>query len=158
MWMRIIMSYRFVLDSYAWVEYAIGSKMGGFVDFILKKSSCITPSIVIAELSDKFHRESKLSEWLILFKFIKHNSRVISLDDNLAEKSGRCKLTLRNMQEPGEKKIGLADAIIYQTAIDHNSKLVTGDEHFEKIKNVISLKRIDTLQEIKEKIRNNRKL
>ena len=146
------MSYRVVLESYAWVEYAIGSQMGDFVDFILKNTSCITPSIVIAELSDKFHREKKLSDWQILFKFIKHNSRIIPLDANLAEKSGGCKLTLREMQKPGEKKVGLADAIIYQTSLDQNCKLVTGDEHFEEINDVVYLKRIDTLGEKKEQI------
>ena len=51
--MKIIMNYKFALDSYAWIEYAIGSQMGEFINFIIKYTTCITPSIVIAELSDK---------------------------------------------------------------------------------------------------------
>jgi len=131
------MSYKFVLDSYAWVEYSLGSTMGKFVDFLLKNTSCITPSIVIAELSDKFHREKNLKEWQILFKFIKHKTEIISLDAMLAHQSGECKNFLRGQQQSSEKKVGLADAIIYQTSISQDSRLVTRDEHFEATKEVV---------------------
>ena len=151
------MNYRFVLDSYAWVEYAIGSQMGKFVDFLLKYTACITPSIVIAELSDKFHREDKVSDWQILFKFIKHKSIINTLTENLEEKSGGCKLILRGMQKSEEKKIGLADAIIYQTALDNDCELVTGDKHFEAINGIVYLKKKEMLVKIKEKILKNLK-
>jgi hypothetical protein len=32
------MKYKFVIDSYAWVEYAIGSNMGEFVEFLLNNT------------------------------------------------------------------------------------------------------------------------
>ena len=57
------MNYKYVLDSYAWVEYIIGSPMGRFVQLFLDMAElCYTPSIVIAELSTKFEREDKQKE------------------------------------------------------------------------------------------------
>ncbi len=149
------MNYKFVLDSYAWVEYTIGSKMGEFVKFLLKHVTCITPTIVIAELSDKFHREKNEDDWQILYKFIKHTTTIIFLDTTLAEQSGTRKMLLRDKQQPTEKKVGLADAIIYQTALSEESQLVTGDEHFASIESVVYLKNVDLLEEVKLDILNN---
>ncbi len=153
--MMRIMSYKFVIDSYAWVEYLLGSTAGKFVDFLLKNASCITPSIVIAELSDKFHREKNLKEWQILCKFIKHKTEIISLDAILADHSGKCKNFLRRQQLPNERKVGLADAIIYQTSISQDSRLVTGDEHFESSKSVVYLKNRKAVEKIRTDITKN---
>lgn len=146
----IFMNYSFTLDSYAWVEYVIGSEMGKFVEFILKRATCFTPSIVISELSDKFHRENNLDDWFLLLKFIKHKSKIINLTENIADESGKCKGLLRKSQKSGNKKIGLADAIIYQTALYQESKLITGDEHFESREEVVYLKRVNQLARIKQ--------
>jgi len=134
------MSVKLALDSYAWVEYASGSQIGEFVDFLLNHAECITPSIVIAELSDKFHREERIGEWQVLYKYIKHKTTIITLDGDLADLSGGCKKWLRDSQKAREKKAGLADAIIYQTALLKGCKLVTGDEHFEAVADVVYLK------------------
>jgi predicted nucleic acid-binding protein len=146
------MKYKFVIDSYAWVEYAIGSNMGEFVEFLLNNTECFTPSIVIAELSDKFHRENKLKDWGLLYKFIKNATQIIPLSDKLAFQSGQQKIKLREKQKPGEKKVGLADAIIYQTSLNHEAKLVSGDEHFKNIKNVLYLKKMAKIKQEMKKI------
>jgi len=131
------MNYRYVLDSYAWVEYIIGTRMGRFVQSFLEMAEqCYTPSIVIAELSTKFERENKQKEWEMFFKFIKNKSSIVPLDSNLANQSGKMKIELREK----EKTIGLADAIIYQTAINLNASLITGDKHFEDFPEIIYLK------------------
>ncbi len=134
------MKYKYVLDSYAWVEYVIGSLMGEFVEFLLNNADCFTPTIVIAELSDKFHREKKLKDWELLFKFLKNTTQIIPLSEMLAFQSGQQKTKLRKKHLPGDQKVGLADAIIYQTSLNHEAKLVSGDDHFKNIKNVIYLK------------------
>ncbi|QEE16523.1 PIN domain-containing protein [Promethearchaeum syntrophicum] len=154
------MNYKYVLDSFAWVEYAIGSNMGEFVEFLLNNADCFTPTIVIAELSDKFHRENQLKDWMLLYKFIKNATQTIPLSDNLAFQSGQQKTKLRENQHTGEKKIGLADAIIYQTSLNQEAKLVSGDDHFRNIKNVLYLKNMakikQEMKKIKEfKLRNN---
>jgi predicted nucleic acid-binding protein len=134
--MRRIMNSKYVLDSYAWVEYSIGSSMGEFVKEILELASCYTPSIVISELSYKFTRENKREEWMKFLRFIKLRTEIILLDVVLSDESGEQKFILRQK----EKKMGLADAIIYQTANSLNAQLVSGNIHFEKISNVIYLK------------------
>ncbi|HME51148.1 MAG TPA: PIN domain-containing protein [Candidatus Lokiarchaeia archaeon] len=141
------MSCKFVLDSYAFMEYVNGTSMGQIVREALINGTCVTPSIVIAELSNKFHRSGRDDEWEPLLKFISAKTHVMPLDKQLASKSGKQKVALRQRV----KSIGLADAIIYQTAIEAGGNLVSGDEHFEAFYDVIYLKRPD---EALEKIRN----
>jgi predicted nucleic acid-binding protein len=153
------MKSNYLLDTYAWVEYVIGSNMGEFVDTMLKTNNIFyTPSIVIAELSDKFNREDKLNEWNTLYKFIKHNSEIVILDEVLANQSGKQKKELREKLadlENQDNKVGLADAIIYQTALNLKGKLITGDSHFENIEGVLYLKNSDSLQKELDLIEKN---
>jgi predicted nucleic acid-binding protein len=137
----------YVLDSFAWVEYVLGSPMGSFVEYLLKipDVELITPSIVIAELSFKFQLEQN-PKWDMLRKFIKIKTKSIDLTYEMAEKSGTQKLQLRKTI----KGIGLADAIIYQTSIEMSAKLVTGDPHFEMIKDVVYLARPEDIEKEKD--------
>ncbi|MHA1112630.1 MAG: PIN domain-containing protein [Promethearchaeota archaeon] len=145
----------YVLDAFAWVEYSIGSIMGKFIDEILKNAPCYTPTIALAELSDKFHRESKLEEWALLFRFIKSRSSVIPLDEVLAVQSGKQKHLLRNMKvkKIDMSQVGLADAIIYQTTLNFKCKLVTGDDHFKNVPYVVFLKDETQIKNELEKIK-----
>jgi predicted nucleic acid-binding protein len=133
------MSYKFVLDTYALIEYATGTEMGRVVKEALDHGQCITPSIVIAELASKYCRENRSQEWEPMLKFIKAKTRVLPLDASLASKSGIQKVSLRKRV----KDISLVDSIVYQVAIDSGARLVTGDEHFETIPDVIYLKHVE---------------
>ncbi|MCF2141790.1 MAG: PIN domain-containing protein [Candidatus Lokiarchaeota archaeon] len=116
--------------------------MGELVQFLLnhEKCQCFTPSIVIAELSDKFNRENKQEKWKILLKFINNKTEIVNLDIKLADQAGKIKIDLRKMQQSRTQKLGLADAIIYQTAVHKEAKLISGDEHFKDFSGVIYLK------------------
>ena len=46
-----------MIDSYAWIEYFKGSEEGKRAKRYTEKGNCVTPTIVLAELSDKYHRE-----------------------------------------------------------------------------------------------------
>ena len=143
-WMKI-MSYKIVFDSYAWVEYIIGSPMGKLVEeFLEKAEQCYTPSIVIAELSTKFERENRQKEWETTCKFIRNKTVIIPLDLELANQSGKRKIILRKKA----KTIGLADTIIYQTALSLEAILLTGDEHFENFSEVIYLKNTSMVEKV----------
>jgi predicted nucleic acid-binding protein len=124
------MTSKYVLDSYAWVEYFGGTHKGKKVKELLESRTCFTPSIVIAELSNKYERENK--DWGICSSFIQLNSEIISLDFPIAEKSGKIKQIIRKKYK---SKFGLADAIILATAREFNAKVVTGDQHFKHLKN-----------------------
>ena len=149
------MSNSYVIDTFAWVEYALGTEMGAFVAELLNApdSTLYTPAIVIAELSFKFNNEN-IGDWGTFFKFIKEKTQVVPLDGSTANQSGLQKQQLRAT----EKGIDLADAIIYQTALNLHAALISGDEHFKAIDGVIYLKNSvqveDRLAEIRKRGQN----
>lgn len=126
----------YLLDTYAWIEYFIGSKEGELVNNLIDHQIIHTAIISIAELSDKYHREDLVDEWEKRYQFIVLKSNIISCSLKIAKNSGFRKLKLRK----NNKSIGLADAIIVETASQHGLMIVTGDSHFEKIDNVYFLK------------------
>ncbi len=91
--------------------------------------------MVIAELLFKFQNET-LGDWDLFFRFIKSKTAIVSLDSLTAEKGGVQKFLLRSKVPD----IGLADAIIYQTALNLDAVLISGDAHFKDVPNVIYLK------------------
>lgn len=129
----MLMSEAFVLDSFAWVEYFLGSKSGEKVKEFVENNECITPTIVIAELSAKYSNENK--EFSDKLKFIKFNTKVITLTDEIAEFAGKIKTQQRKIK----KDFGLADSIIYATALSYDAKVISGDPHFENIKEAIMI-------------------
>jgi len=46
-----------VLDSYAWIEYFLGSDTGRTVREYLNTEEVVTPSIVLAEIARKYLRD-----------------------------------------------------------------------------------------------------
>ena len=54
-----------VLDSYAWVEYFIGSDSGRVVKECLDGEEAFTPSIVLAEVARKYLREGVGEEYVL---------------------------------------------------------------------------------------------
>jgi len=124
---------KIVLDTYAWIEYFKGS-MEKARKFIDGNFELFTPSIVIAELSDKYRREN-IQEWEVRNRFIKLKSRIIYLDEKIADKAGELKQLLRKTH----KDAGIADAIILAHAYALDAKILTGDEHLKDLENSIDL-------------------
>jgi len=124
------MSSSVVLDTFAWVEYFRGTKKGKAVDQILKGgANAITPSIVLAELSDIYHRNNNRF-WERDLTFIVARTVIKELSLDIAVKAGEIKNTVRKKYKT---KFGLADAIILATAKQFGAVLVTGDRHFKNI-------------------------
>jgi len=123
---------RFVLDSFAWTEYFRGTKRGERIRLLLENEKCFTPTIVIAELSDKYSKEG-YAFWEKDLHFIMANTTLVELDYETAEEAGKIKNVVRKKYKTN---FGLADAIILSCARKVNAKVVTGDHHFEKLNNV----------------------
>ncbi|MFH1054675.1 MAG: type II toxin-antitoxin system VapC family toxin [Candidatus Altiarchaeota archaeon] len=121
------MSSRYVIDSYAWIEYFRGSKAGGASREYIESGGAMTPTIVLAELSDKYRREKIDSLDEDLF-FIKSKSQILSLDEETAILAGG----LNSSMKKEVNGWGMADSIILATTRKHKAKVVTGDEHFRK--------------------------
>ena len=47
-----------IVDTFAWVEYFLGSKKGKIVEEYLNENNLVTPSIVLIELSCKSAKEN----------------------------------------------------------------------------------------------------
>ncbi|TFF95269.1 MAG: type II toxin-antitoxin system VapC family toxin [Promethearchaeota archaeon] len=125
----------YLLDTYAWIEYFIGSNKGEIVKKLIDSNIMYTSIISIAELSDKYYRENLIDEWNDRYKFILSKSYVAHLTIEIVKNSGPRKWKLSEMNED----IGLADAIIIETAIQKGLVIVSGDSHFKELENVLFL-------------------
>jgi predicted nucleic acid-binding protein len=125
------MNSKYLIDSYAWIEYFRGSEAGEKAREYIEGGGALTPTIVLAELSDKYLRErQKFSEDLL---FIKSKSHILTLDEETALSAGKLNVNMK-------KEIrgwGMADSIILATAMKNKAVVVTGDEHFRKIPETI---------------------
>ena len=133
-----------VFDSYAWIEFFIGSSEGEKVkQLLIYSKEPMTPSIVLAEIANKYFREGASKEDVRnRIRAIKELTKIIYLDVRiilLINKARR--ILIENTEKLGiKKKPGLADFIILASALANNAKIVTGDEHFRNLDNVIFIK------------------
>ncbi len=132
------MSFEFVIDSYAWVEYFLGSEAGRKVKKFVEEANSATPTIVVAELSRKLlqkvrdgvetdeGRAQKLG-------FVKSSTVVVPLDWDTAARAGEIDAQRKGLV----RDWGLADSIVLATARDGGARVVTGDRHFADLKDEV---------------------
>jgi len=123
----------YVIDTFAWIEYFQGTERGRRALEYIEGSGAVTPSIVIAEIVDKYTRE-KLDARDRL-KFVRTKSMIMDLDDETAEAAGAISAT-RRRQVPGW---GLVDSIVLAAARTKGGKVVTGDAHFRGLDETVSI-------------------
>jgi predicted nucleic acid-binding protein len=128
-------SINYLFDSFAWIEYFLGSQKGLKVKKILESENILTSIISVAELSDKYYREGLINEWEVRYHFIINKSTILPISLEIAKNAGLRKLELRKVA----KSVGIADSLLYETAINHNLTIVTGDQHFINLENVFFL-------------------
>ena len=136
------MSYRYVIDTYAWVEYFVGSKMGAEAKTYIETGRAATPTAVLAELK-RWHlkkiEENSIShkDMLDNLDFVKTNAQMIPLDSPLAERAGETDFMMKKLR----RDWSIIDSIILTTARQEDAQIVTGDRHFEGLEKVILLKK-----------------
>ncbi len=135
------MSSKYVIDAYAWIEYFRASEYGEVAKEYIESADSVTPSIVVAEISRKLQKEIELGNEtpegrLKRLEFINATSQVVELDFDLAVTAGKTDCDMKKK----EKGWGLADSIVLCTARSIKGKVVTGDEHFRGLKEVIFIK------------------
>lgn len=115
-----------LLDSFAWIEYFMGSEKGFKVrDYVDGSEPLYTPSICLTEIKSRYLRDGKDPE--VRIKFIVERSFIIPLDEKIA-------LIAADVKH--EFRLHTVDAVIYATAKAKNMTLVTGDSHFRNLPNV----------------------
>lgn len=126
---------KYLIDSYAWIEYLNGSSAGEKVNKILNNNKEIyTLNLIISEIISRMSRLNQNSG--IAYKAIISNAKIINLSPEISKNAGLLHAEIRKTI----KDFGLVDAILLSLARDMKAKIVTGDEHFKKFKEAIFIK------------------
>lgn len=121
-----------LIDSWAWIEYFKGSKLGGEAKKLIEDSEerAIVSAINIAEVygwilrfyDEKIAEEKKAA--------MRERAFVCDVDEETAVEAAKTR---------HQKKWGLGDAIVYATAKKADATIVTGDPHFRDLEQIIFL-------------------
>ena len=126
------MSYEYVIDSYAWIEYFRGTESGSRARRYVESETAATSAVSLAEMREKNLRE----KWRTFEEdvaFITSRTSVASVDRETALLAGE----LNHERKGTVKNWGMADSIILATARIASAKVVTGDRHFEGLSEAI---------------------
>jgi len=135
------MSFRYVIDAYAWVEYFRASEAGKKAKDYIESGKAATPTIVVAELYKKLLKEIELGNETLeeaerRLDFVRGTTRSVDLNFELAKKSAKVDLEMRKRS----KGWRLADSIILAAARTAAAEVVTGDEHFRGLPEAIMIR------------------
>ncbi len=126
------MSFDYVIDSYAWVEYFRGTSSGGLVRPYVEGDRAATSTLTLAELREKYLRE-KWSSFQGDLEFMSTRSLVMPVNRQIALLAGELNYTRKRTV----KDWGMADSVVLATARNASAKVVTGDKHFEGLPDII---------------------
>lgn len=133
-----------VLDSYAWVEFFSGTSAGARVKELLARAEiAYTPSPVLLELANKYFREGFSREEVgERLDAIAQLSVIVEISKDILLRLGEARRTLiENARRLGiKRKPSIVDFFILACARHLGAKVVTGDEHFRGLPDVIFLK------------------
>ena len=127
-----------MIDTYAWVEYLLGSKIGAKARAYIEGGRGLTPSIVLCELRRWYLREIEADrrsqrEMQTHLAYIESITEIVPLDSSLALQAGESDFLMKRRV----KDWPLADSVIYATAKSRSAQLVSGDPHFETLEDVV---------------------
>ncbi|MBI4257836.1 MAG: PIN domain-containing protein [Thaumarchaeota archaeon] len=126
---------RFIVDSWAWIEYLRGSRAGQKVrEKIEHQEELLTHIVTIAEIMSKLKRESLDTEGA--WKAITASSKLITIDANDAKNTGLLHAYIKRKNA----NFSLADAFVLHAAKKLNGKVLTGDPDFKGINEAILLR------------------
>src|SRR3990170_3855481 len=123
---------RYVIDSYAWLEYFMGTPAGDEARKILDSISDekLTATICVAEIYSKILRVEGSETAELRRAFIKSRSAVVALTEEIAVEAAKIDVEMKKKTTGW----GLADSIVLSTARKKKAKILTGDEHFSGLK------------------------
>ena len=119
---------RLMLDSWAWIEYFLGSKAGLLVKRHLEEEEAYTHSVTISEVISKLRRQGKdIDNARQAFAAL---PRIVDTDRSAAAKVGELHARMR----ADVPNFSLADAFVLEAARRLELKVLTGDPDFRGIK------------------------
>ena len=126
------MSYEYVIDSYAWIEYFRGTPSGRVVRPYAEGEKAATSTLTLAELKEKYLRE-KWKSFEEDSEFVASRTLITPVDRKIALLAGE----LNHHRKRSVEDWGMADSIILATARTESAKVVTGDRHFKGLPDAI---------------------
>ncbi len=119
----------YVVDSWAWVEYLRGSRVGQLVKKELESGSeTLTNVVTLAELTSKLRRERLDLE--AAWRAVTGLSKTIAVTETDAKDAG----ILHAAVKETNANFSLANAFVLQTARKRGCRILTGDPDFKGIK------------------------
>jgi predicted nucleic acid-binding protein len=121
-----------LLDTYAWVEFFIGSKAGKKVLKAIQENRCFTSILSLAEIVDWCFKNDLKEKAKQYIEIVEKASTILNITKEIAILAGE-------MNQEREKKVkgwGMIDSIILATATFYNLKILTGNSHFKDLENV----------------------
>ncbi len=117
-----------LVDTCGWLEYLAGTKNAkNFESAILDTKNLIVPTIVLYEVFKKITLDYNEDIALEVIAELKQG-QVIEINETISIYAAKLSL---------EKKLPMADALIYATALLHSATIYTQDNHFEGLPSVI---------------------
>jgi len=119
---------KYVIDSYAWLEYFMGTVAGERVRRIVDsiEDEKLTPTICVAEIYAKTLRVEGTEKAELQRAFIKSRSAIVSLTEEIAVEAAKLDVEMKKEVSGW----GLADSIVLGTTRRKRAKVLTGDQHF----------------------------
>jgi len=126
---------KYVLDSWAWIEYFEGSSRGLRVKELIfdPDNEIFTHPVSVAEIISKAKRSGKDPEGV--WTAITTNSNILRTS---AEECKNVGITHANMKSKSQN-FSLADAFVLETARKLKAKVLAGDQDFRNIPGVVML-------------------
>ncbi len=123
-----------MIDSFAWIEYFMGTEKGEKVREIVEGDEVLyTSPVILAEVFSKSQRTDGRGKERV--EFILRRCVVVELDDEIGIEAGKIHAEMK----PKMKDFGMIDALILASAKKRGLKILTGDKHFEHFENVVML-------------------
>ena len=116
-----------LVDTSGWLEYfAESDNASNYESAILNTAKLLVPTMVIYEVFKKILLDFDENKALIAIGHMKLG-KIISIDEEIAVYAAKVST---------EKKLPMADSIIYAVASRYNAVIYTQDDHFSKLMNV----------------------
>lgn len=117
-----------LVDSSGWIQYFTAGQLADkYASYIKNIRAIRTPTIVLYEVYKMIKRE-KGEETALLIAGQINRTKVIPLSDSIALSAADISLQYR---------LAMADAIVYATAQEENSKLITSDADLKGLPGVV---------------------
>lgn len=124
-----------VFDAHAWVEYALDGQNAELIaEKLSSTQQALTPATVLGELKEAMLRHNLPRQKIsAILHYIRNKSTIIDINAEIAEKAGEINFKHKRCI----KDWGMLDSIVYAVATTKKGQVITGDQHFKNLRNVI---------------------